>query len=714
MGNDSSQQNNNLSSSLPPTRIRITQSSNLKRNHSPTPTTNTNTNTTTTSKKLTLRLRPPPPPPTSVSASTTQEDLSFHSTALILWNTLVNTTDQDGRLRSTAFMDLPSATEYPDYYQWIKRPLSLNQIKQKLDQLAYPTHEKFIADMRLVFNNAKKYNVEDSLIYDDARTLLKTLKRELRQLTSTEPQPQSNDEAQHSDSEPKQKKIKLKIKTTARQSTPPASAGPKSLPNPNLPLSNGLPTGSTPPVNNKSLPVKPSPQEALRSATKANSIHSPKPSNSTSSRRDLTLKAWIKTRLKALEEVRDAQTGRQLMEEFQTLPDKSVWKEYYAVIPSPIAFENVRGKNDKRAYKDLESFKADVQLIFKNAQHFNEDGSIVWQDSKILEQKFADLIRDAPAEFPEPVLRGPYKKTQERQSQQAAVAKEKPTPAPQSAPSSKPLEVPNPTPPVLAGRVSPRLNPVALPAPVAIPPAVLNGIPIAQQPNLLAQIANSLPKAVPTPSVPSRASSPAPVVDRVLRSASRSPSRQPTPSIIPPARVPSPLRPPSLPIIPPAIPSMSRHLPPSLPGRPLSRLAHEISPALMGNHLESHPPLPQSQDRVMVKIPNDVEGSLVNSFKLITIPATTLEIEMKNDYVRQHAIHLPSHTKAIRVSVLSSKPNGEHTFRCRGSNTGRIVRDPNDRFLVEVWDGLNVIEIEAESLMEKEKEKELYRIFVHK
>jgi uncharacterized membrane protein len=69
-------------------------------------------------------------------------------------------------------MELPSATKYPDYYQWIKHPLSLNQIKQNLEQLAYTTHEKFITDMKLVFNNAKKYNVEDSLIYDDAHSLL--------------------------------------------------------------------------------------------------------------------------------------------------------------------------------------------------------------------------------------------------------------------------------------------------------------------------------------------------------------------------------------------------------------------------------------------------------------------------------------------------------------------------------------------------------------
>lgn len=69
-------------------------------------------------------------------------------------------------------MDLPSASDYPDYYQVIKRPIALNDIKSKLDQHLYPSLDKLISDLRLVFNNAKKYNLEYSVIYDDARTLL--------------------------------------------------------------------------------------------------------------------------------------------------------------------------------------------------------------------------------------------------------------------------------------------------------------------------------------------------------------------------------------------------------------------------------------------------------------------------------------------------------------------------------------------------------------
>jgi hypothetical protein len=45
--------------------------------------------------------------------------------------------------------------------------------------------------------------------------------------------------------------------------------------------------------------------------------------------------------------------------------------------------------------------------------------------------------------------------TQKRQSQQAAVAKEKSTPAPQSPPPRKASEVPDPTPPVSAGCICP-------------------------------------------------------------------------------------------------------------------------------------------------------------------------------------------------------------------------------------------------------------------
>jgi hypothetical protein len=79
-----------------------------------------------------------------------------------------------GRLRSIDFMDLPSAIDYPDYYQFIKHPIALNLIKSKLDSEhdPYLSLDKLLSDLKLVFSNAKKYNVEYSGIYKDAQALL--------------------------------------------------------------------------------------------------------------------------------------------------------------------------------------------------------------------------------------------------------------------------------------------------------------------------------------------------------------------------------------------------------------------------------------------------------------------------------------------------------------------------------------------------------------
>jgi hypothetical protein len=71
-------------------------------------------------------------------------------------------------------MDLPSALDYPDYYQYIKHPISLNHIKSKLDSPRDPylSLDKLLSNLKLVFKNAKKYNLEYSVIYKDAQALL--------------------------------------------------------------------------------------------------------------------------------------------------------------------------------------------------------------------------------------------------------------------------------------------------------------------------------------------------------------------------------------------------------------------------------------------------------------------------------------------------------------------------------------------------------------
>ncbi|CAB5112674.1 unnamed protein product [Rhizophagus irregularis] len=69
---------------------------------------------------------------------------------------------------------------YPDYYEEIKNPISLDVIKQKIDDGEYLNEEAFEADLELMCENAKKYNVEGSQIHNDAIILQKLARKLLK------------------------------------------------------------------------------------------------------------------------------------------------------------------------------------------------------------------------------------------------------------------------------------------------------------------------------------------------------------------------------------------------------------------------------------------------------------------------------------------------------------------------------------------------------
>lgn len=72
-------------------------------------------------------------------------------------------------------MDLPSRTDYPDYYQSILMPLSLNMIEQRLENFEYETLEQLESDLKRMVQNAKDYNSSKSPIFEDAERIRKAL-----------------------------------------------------------------------------------------------------------------------------------------------------------------------------------------------------------------------------------------------------------------------------------------------------------------------------------------------------------------------------------------------------------------------------------------------------------------------------------------------------------------------------------------------------------
>jgi ATP-dependent helicase STH1/SNF2 len=93
------------------------------------------------------------------------------------------------------FIELPDKWDYPDYYQLIKNPICMNQIKKKINKKEYQTVRNFRQDLGLLCNNCRHYNEDSSLLYADANLIEQTAVDKLREATAEFPEWQDFDEA---------------------------------------------------------------------------------------------------------------------------------------------------------------------------------------------------------------------------------------------------------------------------------------------------------------------------------------------------------------------------------------------------------------------------------------------------------------------------------------------------------------------------------------
>jgi ATP-dependent helicase STH1/SNF2 len=69
------------------------------------------------------------------------------------------------------FIELPDKYDYPDYYQIIKNPVCMNQIKKKINKKEYQSLRQFRNDIRTLCNNCRTYNDDESILYKDANLI---------------------------------------------------------------------------------------------------------------------------------------------------------------------------------------------------------------------------------------------------------------------------------------------------------------------------------------------------------------------------------------------------------------------------------------------------------------------------------------------------------------------------------------------------------------
>ncbi|ODV87217.1 hypothetical protein CANARDRAFT_26638 [[Candida] arabinofermentans NRRL YB-2248] len=92
----------------------------------------------------------------------------FVKLCLKLLDDLTGLEDEEGRSRSELFMTVPPRKLYPDYYILIKQAVSINDLKKALKKREFDTLDEFTERLTLMFENAKTYNEEGSLVYEDA------------------------------------------------------------------------------------------------------------------------------------------------------------------------------------------------------------------------------------------------------------------------------------------------------------------------------------------------------------------------------------------------------------------------------------------------------------------------------------------------------------------------------------------------------------------
>ncbi|XP_036805168.1 transcription activator BRG1 isoform X6 [Oncorhynchus mykiss] len=83
--------------------------------------------------------------------------------------------------------------------------------------------------------------------------------------------------------------------------------------------------------------------------------------------------------------------GRQLSEVFIQLPSRKELPEYYELIRKPVDFRKIKERIRSHRYRSLGDLERDVMLLFQNAQTFNLEGSLIYEDSIVLQSVFTSL-----------------------------------------------------------------------------------------------------------------------------------------------------------------------------------------------------------------------------------------------------------------------------------------------------------------------------------
>ncbi|OJI98989.1 hypothetical protein ASPVEDRAFT_25827 [Aspergillus versicolor CBS 583.65] len=86
------------------------------------------------------------------------------------------------------FMKPPPKSQYPDYYMIIQTPIAMDMIKKKINREEYQNLRDFRSDIHLLCQNARTYNEDGSILFQDANDIETRCLAELTKETENYPQ----------------------------------------------------------------------------------------------------------------------------------------------------------------------------------------------------------------------------------------------------------------------------------------------------------------------------------------------------------------------------------------------------------------------------------------------------------------------------------------------------------------------------------------------
>ncbi|KIX01465.1 uncharacterized protein Z518_09191 [Rhinocladiella mackenziei CBS 650.93] len=261
--------------------------------------------------------------------------------------------DKNGRNVAIHFTDLPSRTEYPDYYRATAMPLSLNMIEQRLENFEYENMERLESDLKRMVQNAKDYNHSKSPIFEDAERIRKALSNFM----------------------PKHNPAYLR---------PGYRAYPTPIPQELLDQRRETSASSE-------VAAQPERVKLIFSKTAARR----RQGEASRSAPDEVEKDNMKEdQLAFLKEL----SGQEDAINFEEKVPKKDYPDYYKLIKKPTSISDVRALVEKESVQDWDALAREVRLIWDNAKEYNQEGSDIYMMAQRLESWSEERMRSLGAQ----------------------------------------------------------------------------------------------------------------------------------------------------------------------------------------------------------------------------------------------------------------------------------------------------------------------------